>query len=101
MSGGQVYVHDPDGLLDVRLNGDLVVSQPISDGDELRKLLERHVRYTGSERAQELLDRLDEALTEFRHVVAKANVAAVEDEHEGTLPGGKHADPAEAAAAAP
>ncbi len=31
----------------------------------------------------------------------KANVAAVEDEHEGTLPGGKHADAAEAAAATP
>jgi glutamate synthase (ferredoxin) len=102
MSGGEVYVHDPDGVLPLRLNTDLVVSQPITAGEELRRLLERHVRYTGSERGQTLLDRFDEALHEFRRVVPKADVAAVEDEHEGTLPGGKHAEgEAEAAAVAP
>ncbi len=101
MSGGQAYVHDPEGLLEHRLNGDLVVSQPVEDAAELRQLLERHVRYTGSGRAQAILDRFDEARAEFRRVVPKANVAAVEDEHEGTLPGGKHADAAEAAAATP
>jgi hypothetical protein len=37
---------------------------------------------------------------EFRHVVPKTDVAAVEDEHEGTLPGGKHAQPEDEAAAA-
>jgi glutamate synthase domain-containing protein 3 len=92
MSGGEIYVHDPDGLLDVRLNDDLVVSRPLSAVDELRSLLERHARYTGSSRAEALLARWQEAAREFRHVVPKADVAAVEDEHEGTLPGGKHAE---------
>ena len=102
MSGGHVYVHDPESVLDVRLNGDLVVSLDVAAGDELRLLLERHVRYTGSPRAQMLLDRWDEALREFRHVLPKTDVALVEDEHEGTLPGGKHAEKeGEAAAAAP
>jgi glutamate synthase domain-containing protein 3 len=102
MSGGEVYVHDPDDVLDLRLNGDLVVSRRVTVGNELRSLLERHVRYTGSPRAQALLDRWDEALGEFRHVVPKTDVAAVEDEHEGTLPGGKHAEgEPEAASAAP
>jgi glutamate synthase domain-containing protein 3 len=65
-------------------------------------LLEKHVRHTGSERAQALLDRFAQALREFRHVVPKADVAAVEDEHEGTLPGGKHAnDESGTAVAAP
>jgi glutamate synthase (ferredoxin) len=102
MSGGQIYVHDPEDVLDLRLNVDLVVSRHVTVGDELRGLLERHVRYTGSPRAQALLDRWDEALREFRQVVPKTDVAAVEDEHEGTLPGGKHSEAEnETAAAAP
>ncbi len=101
MSGGEIYVHDPEGLLPLRLNGDLVAAVPVTAGDELRRLLERHVRSTGSERAQALLDRFDRALREFRHVVPKADVAAVEDEHEGTLPGGKHAETESEVAAAP
>jgi glutamate synthase (ferredoxin) len=101
MSGGSVYVHDPEGVIGLRLNDDLVVAQPVrGSADELRRLLERHVRYTGSPRAQALLDRWDEAATEFRWVVPKANVAALEDEHEGTLAGGPHAV-ADAAAPVP
>ena len=80
---------------------DLVTALPVASGDELRRLLERHVRHTGSERGQTLLARWDEAVREFRHVVPKADVAAVEDEHEGTLPGGKHAEADGAAAATP
>jgi hypothetical protein len=46
--------------------------------------------------------RWDESVREFRQVVPKADVAAVEDEHEGTLPGGKHAEgESEAAATGP
>jgi glutamate synthase (ferredoxin) len=93
MSGGEIYVHDPEGALDLRLNDDLVASRPLAAADDLRALLERHVRYTASSRAEALLDRWDDAVREFRHVVPKADVAAVEDEHEGTLPGGKHAEP--------
>jgi glutamate synthase (NADPH/NADH) large chain/glutamate synthase (ferredoxin) len=101
MSGGEIYVHDPEGLLPLRLNGDLVAAVPVTAGDELRRLLERHVRSTGSERAQALLDRFDQALREFRHVLPKADVAAVEDEHEGTLAGGKHAETESEVAATP
>jgi glutamate synthase domain-containing protein 3 len=60
------------------------------------------VRYTGSDRGQALLDRWHEVVHEFRHVVPKTDVAAVEDEHEGTSPGGKHAaEESDAAVAAP
>ena len=72
----------------------------VAAGTELRRLLERHARYTRSERARTILDRFDEALREFRRIVPKADVASVEDEHEGTLPGGKHAESEAAAAAA-
>ena len=93
MSGGRVYVHDPEDVLPLRLNDDLVTAQPVlAPDEELRELIERHVRYTGSALGQELLDRWEQALHEFRHVVPKANVALLEDEHEGTLPGGPHAE---------
>ncbi|MER3409666.1 MAG: glutamate synthase large subunit [Thermoleophilia bacterium] len=99
MSGGQVYVHDPQGLLQLRLNGDLVRMEPVTaPAEELRRLLERHLRYTGSARARDLLERFDQALGEFWRVVPKAEVARLEDEHEGTLAGGK-AHAAEEAAA--
>jgi glutamate synthase (ferredoxin) len=101
MSGGEVFAHDPERVLALRLNDDLVVAQPVqAHADELRRLLERHVRYTGSLRAQALLERWDEAVEEFSRVAPKVNVAALEDEHEGTLAGGPHAeDVAEAAPA--
>jgi glutamate synthase (ferredoxin) len=95
MSGGEVYVHDPEGVLPLRLNADLVAARAVSATDELRSLLEKHVRHTGSERGQTLLARWAEAVREFVHVVPKADVAEVEDEHEGTLPGGGRAQPAE------
>ena len=98
MSGGEVYVHDPKGVLGLRLNEDLVVAQPLRGfADDLRRLLERHVRYTGSARAQALLDRWEESVGEFWRVAPRSNVAALEDEHEGTLAGGPHAEEAAAA----
>jgi glutamate synthase domain-containing protein 3 len=57
MSGGVVYVHDRDLNLPLRLNEQLVSAERV-DGlgpAELRELLERHVRYTGSQRAADLL----------------------------------------------
>src|SRR5439155_320538 len=86
MSGGQVYVYDPAGVLDLRLNDDLVMARPVEGpAEELRRLLERHVRYTGSPRASELLKDWATALESFVRVSPKAEVARLEDEHEGTL----------------
>jgi glutamate synthase domain-containing protein 3 len=98
MSGGEAYVYDPDELLDLRLNDDLVLSRPVAGaGDALRKLLERHVRYTGSKRAEELLSNWETALPLFKQVVPRADVAHLEEEHEGTL-GGKAEEKEEASA---
>jgi glutamate synthase (ferredoxin) len=84
MSGGQAYVYDPSGTLPLRLNDDLVGLARVLVDEELRHLVERHVRYTGSERAAALLERWDEALALFWHVTPKAEVASIEDQHEGT-----------------
>ena len=58
MSGGDAFVYDPAGTLPVRLNDDLVGMSRVHADAELRHLVERHVRYTGSELAAALLDGL-------------------------------------------
>ena len=51
MSGGDAFVYDPAGTLPVRLNDDLVGMARVHADAELRYLVERHVRYTGSDLA--------------------------------------------------
>ncbi|HSK14992.1 MAG TPA: hypothetical protein VK915_02375, partial [Gaiellaceae bacterium] len=66
MSGGRVYVWDPEGLLERRLRPDRAAFPVAGPGEELHRLLERHARFTDSPRAAALLERWPEALAEFR-----------------------------------
>ena len=75
MSGGELYVQDP--RLPLRLNTQLVVAER-GAGDELRVLLERHLRQTGSARAAELLERWPEAAQSFWRVVPRSVEGAAE-----------------------
>jgi glutamate synthase domain-containing protein 3 len=73
MSGGVVYAHDRDLSLRVRVNDQLVAAERV-DGlgrDELRDLLERHVRYTGSQRAAGLLAAWDREVGWFWRVAPR------------------------------
>jgi glutamate synthase (ferredoxin) len=97
MSGGDAYVYDPAGELPLRLNEDLVTLERVTSDEDLRRLVERHARYSGSELAAGLLLDWDTVVLDFWHVRPKANVAAIEDEHEGT--GGGAAEEAEEATA--
>jgi glutamate synthase domain-containing protein 3 len=97
MSGGEAFVYDPSGELPLRLNDDLVVLERVSVDAELRRLVERHGRYTGSPLAAALLAGWDAAAAEFWRVRPRADVAAIEDEHEGT--GGRASEEAEEATA--
>ncbi len=94
MTGGRAFVHDPDALLDVRLNGELVGVEAVSGAAavELRALVEQHVRHTGSERAGELLRDWDSAVASFVAVTPRLDVARLESAHEGTE--GEVAEPA-------
>ena len=81
MSGGELYVHDPAAILATRLNHELVEATEV-DGDQaerLRELLVRHVRYTGSIRAAELLARWPTVAAEFALVLPSARAAADEE----------------------
>jgi glutamate synthase domain-containing protein 2/glutamate synthase domain-containing protein 1/glutamate synthase domain-containing protein 3 len=82
MTGGEAYVYDPAGVLSVRLNDELVTATPIGRTDTLRSLLERHLRYTSSPLAAELLERWDVASYRFLRVAPRAEAAGLENAHE-------------------
>ena len=68
MSGGIAYVLDEDGLFDTRCNlnmVDLELALDPKDQEELRGLIEKHYKYTGSARAKEILDNWEEKLPYF------------------------------------
>jgi glutamate synthase domain-containing protein 3 len=82
MSGGIAYVYDVDRLFDSRCNLDMVDLELVTehaDMEELRDLVERHLRYTGSRKAAGILDEWKACLPffvkvfpmEYRRVLGK------------------------------
>ena len=68
MSGGIAYVLDEAGDFDVRCNQELVDLEPVvvpEDIEELRAMVEKHRKYTGSANAARVLDDWDGFLTKF------------------------------------
>lgn len=83
MSGGVAYVLDEDGDFGSRANTGMVsLESDLSERDErvLRRLVENHAAYTGSERATELLDDWETALSQFVKVMPEAYERAVTEE---------------------
>jgi glutamate synthase (ferredoxin) len=76
MTGGELYVHDVHGRLPLRLNTQLVVAER-GAGDDLRTLLELHLRQTGSRVAADLLERWPVAAGEFWRVTPSAAQASL------------------------
>jgi glutamate synthase domain-containing protein 3 len=75
MSGGYAYVYDVDGDFAKRCNTAMVDLEPVAEKSEddanLRRLVENHARYTGSKRAQELLEKWSSARSRFVKVFPK------------------------------
>merc|ERR1712048_1514408 len=81
MSGGVAWVWDPNATFEDNVNREMVVLSRMSsetghdayptDRDDLRELLEAHVRFTGSTVATGLLDRWPQAMNEFVRVFPK------------------------------
>jgi glutamate synthase domain-containing protein 3 len=86
MTGGETFVLDPGGLLKRRLNHELVGSHRLRPEDliVLHELIERHLRYTGSARAADLLDAWTTASESFARVVPKSEVARLQSLAEGS-----------------
>jgi glutamate synthase domain-containing protein 2/glutamate synthase domain-containing protein 3 len=81
MANGVVYVWDPEGTFEGRVNAESVIVQPVGDDSQLRDLIQRHVNATGSVRGGELLANWDAARGQFRQVLGKAaiDLAAVQE----------------------
>jgi glutamate synthase domain-containing protein 3 len=73
MSGGIAYVLDTDGDFRSRCNLGMVDLEPLLPKDTalLKALVERHVEHTGSEYAQDLLDRWGVVLPTFVKVMPR------------------------------
>jgi len=73
------YLLDDSGALPVRLNAGMVIAER-SAGEDLRALLELHVRHTGSARAAALLEDWQRSSALFWRVLPRASAeGAVED----------------------
>jgi glutamate synthase domain-containing protein 3 len=81
MTGGRAFVYGDPDLLEIALNRDLVVAHaPEADElEEVRGLVERHLRSTGSPRAAALLERWEDELPRILRVAPRESVGAVEE----------------------
>ncbi len=86
MSGGEAYVYDVDGDLDVRINPQLVAAYDPTAGqlESLRRVIARHLEYTGSTVARDILNDWENASSSFKRVAPVAEVARLEALFEGT-----------------
>ena len=74
MSGGIAYVLDDTGLLPTRVNAQMVELGPLEDPAEItavRRLVERHLAHTSSQRARQLLDAWDDAVSRFVRIIPR------------------------------
>jgi glutamate synthase (NADPH/NADH) large chain len=73
MSGGVAYVLDEQGDFETRCNKGMVDLEELERGDEtvLKRLVEKHLKYTGSRVAQRLLDNWEQSRTKFVRVMAR------------------------------
>lgn len=68
MSGGIAYIYDPDGNLAKRRNAGLTgISQVKAqqDKEELEEILQKHLEYTGSDKARSLLENFAKEIKHF------------------------------------
>ena len=72
MSGGEAYVLNEDGKFESRCNLGMVELEKVMAAEDIRTLktmIENHVRYTGSRRAQMVLDSWQTMLSKFVKVM--------------------------------
>ena len=85
MSGGVAYVLDASGDLATRCNRALVELAPVIESADtalLKRLIERHARFTGSARAKHVLSHWDEAVRAFVRVIPTEYLKALRNASE-------------------
>ena len=74
MTGGMAYVYDPLNQFKSRANMESIVTVPVSVSeweDQLKSLIEEHLKETKSPKAAQILNRWDEELNNFVQVCPK------------------------------
>ncbi|XGI84687.1 glutamate synthase large subunit [Halorutilales archaeon Cl-col2-1] len=81
MSGGEAYVLDESGDFESKVNKGMVHIDEFDDRDEhmVKRMVENHHRYTGSEKAREILDNWDEYVDSFVKVMPDPYADAIEE----------------------
>ncbi len=72
MSGGIAYVLDEESSLYMNVNKELVLMERIeqrNEKEELRRLIEAHVAYTGSKKGQKILEDFDTYVGKFKKII--------------------------------
>ena len=72
MSGGVAYVLDENSCLYRNLNKELVLMEKVEskvDQTELKEMLTKHVKYTGSAKAKKVLENFEEYLPKFKKII--------------------------------
>jgi glutamate synthase (NADPH) large chain len=93
MSGGVAYVLDEKGIFPANVNKQMVDLEVIDDQKEQRELfamIEKHYKYTGSQRAKYVLENWDRVLTRFVKVMPrdyKRMLACITRAHDQGLTG--------------
>jgi len=93
MSGGIAYVLDERGDFAGHVNTQMVAVEPLADAEEIaeaRAMIERHLEYTGSERARAVLEAWDSNVGRFKVVMPKDYkrvIACIRRAHEQGLSG--------------
>ena len=72
MSGGIAYVLDEDNKLYRNLNKEMVLTEKLeskNDREELKRMLEKHLLYTGSSKAKAILEDFESYLPKFKKII--------------------------------
>lgn len=79
MSGGIAYIFDPNDEFPARCNMGLVDLEKVEDEEkeELKKYIEEHIAYTGSEVGQEVLKNWGENVNKFVKVGFKSETKSL------------------------
>jgi glutamate synthase domain-containing protein 3 len=93
MSGGIAYVLDRSQLFDTRCNLEMVDVEPLNEEDRLflRVQLERHLRYTGSRNAGQILAGWEESVPLFVKIIPLDYRAVLKRIRESELEGSESA----------
>lgn len=82
MSGGEAYIYDPDNDFARKLNGEQVHTAELGserDFKLLKRMLQNHRHYTGSQKATEILDHWESTRKHFVKVIPDAYEKVLQD----------------------